>query len=237
LSWLVVASGQDASAHWVWRGLRARGHRCELLLTEALETAEVRWRHRIDARRTRVEATLADGRCLRSGDYSAVLNRTIAPPLMVMARMGWEDSEYARSEQIAFALSWLRGLAPVVANPPTSRGLAGAWRSPLEWRALARSAGLEISPLVADSHDPDTTGGFPLTPATGLVIGKEAFGSAAQPGVKAAAIRLAQAAETPMLGFWFSDQHRSRLMMATPHPDLTLGGERGLEAVERLLSR
>jgi hypothetical protein len=233
---LVVATRSDASAHWAWRGLRERGYECEFVLTEELATADVRWCHRVGTSGSSVEVSLADGRCLRSGHFSALLNRAFVPPLTALARAGWRDSDYARSEQVAFCLSWLRALSPVVVNPPTARGLAGAWRSPLEWRQLAATAGFEVEPLVADSHCADRVKAFPFTPPDGLVVGDQAFGTAGAPEVKAAAIRLSRLAATPILGLWFSDRRRLQLKMATPHPDLTVGGGRALTALERLLA-
>ena len=33
-------------------------------------------------------------------------------------------------------------------NPPDTRGLSGAWRSPAEWAVLAGEAGLAAAPVV-----------------------------------------------------------------------------------------
>lgn len=213
----------------------ARGRTCDLLLTERLESAEVLWRHFVSSTSGSVEVRLRDGDRLRSGEFSAVLNRVISPPLTQLARADWEDSAYARSEQVAFSLSWLHALAPVVINPPAARGLAGAWRSPLEWRMLALDAGFEVEAFDADSDAHEPAHGVPLSPAPGMVIGESAFGMAALPGVAGPAIRLARLAETPVLGLWFCSGREGRFTMATPHPDLALGREAGLDALERLL--
>jgi hypothetical protein len=174
-------------------------------------------------------------RVLRSGEFSAVLNRAVSPPLTMLARMHWEDSAYARSEQAAFSLSWLSALAPLVVNRPSARGQAGAWRSALEWRSLAQSAGLAVEPFEADSDRPSGASYDAQVQPTGLVVGDDAFGVAAQPGLKPAAIQLARCAETPIIGLSFSDGPQHRLMMVTPLPDLTLGGEGTVSALERLL--
>jgi hypothetical protein len=233
MRWLILASGYDSSAYLAGEYFRRRQHRIEVLLTERLEGADVRWRHRVGTAGADVELALADGRHLRSGDFSAVLNRTMLPPLTVMARAAWEDSAYALSEQSAFALSWLHALAPVVVNPPTPRGLAGAWRSPLEWRCLAAVAGLEAAPLEADSDAPDGTPMFPDGPPNALVIGDRAFGAAANEPVRGAAVRLSKLASTPILGLWLTDD---RLTMATPNPDLSIAGTEGMAALERLMT-
>jgi hypothetical protein len=180
--------------------------------------------------------TLADGRRLDSGTVSVVLNRVFSAPLTLLAAAQWEDSTYARSEQSAFALSWLQALAPVVINPPAARGLAGAWRSAVEWCGLARYVGLDCAGLVLDSHEPDSLLGFPTALHNGLVIGTRAFGLAARPEIRAAAVRLAQEAETPLLGLWLTEEASPRLMMATPHPDLSFGGEAGIDALDELMS-
>jgi hypothetical protein len=234
--WLLVASRQDTSALWAFERLSARRRPCQVVLTEALASSDVRWLHRVSTRGARVGVTLADGRRFDSNDLAAVLNRAFSAPLTTMAQMQWQDSDYARAEQSAFALSWLQALAPVVVNAPAARGLAGAWRSQVEWSGLARRAGLDCASPRADSHDPDSVICFPQAPQNGLVIGERAFGVAARPEVRAGAIALAKAAGTPLLGLWFSAETSPRLTMATPHPDLSLGGEPGIDALEEVLS-
>jgi hypothetical protein len=234
--WLLVASRQDTSALWAFERLNARGRPCQVVLTEALQSSEVRWLHSVSSRGAGVTMTLADGRRIDSGNVAAVLNRALSAPLTLMAQMQWPDSDYARSEESAFALSWLQALAPVVVNPPAARGLAGAWRSRAEWSGLARRAGLDCAPHEADSHDPGSVHCFPQAPQNGLVIGERAFGLAARPEVRPAAIALAKVAGMPLLGLWLTDEQAPRLTMATPHPDLSLGGEPGIDALERVLS-
>jgi hypothetical protein len=234
--WLLVASRQDTSALWAFERLSARGRPCQVVLTEALQSSEVRWFHSVSTRGAGVTVTLAGGRRIDSADLAAVLNRAVNAPLTLMAQMQWQDSDYARTEQSAFALSWLHALAPVVVNPPAARGLAGAWRSPAEWSGLARRTGLDCASHEADSHDPGGVNCFPQVPQNGLVIGERAFGLAARPEIRAAAIALAKEAGTPLLGLWFTDEISPRLTMATPHPDLSLGGESGIDALEAVLS-
>lgn len=234
--WLLVATGQDTSARWAFERMRARGRRCQVLLTEALQSAGVKWVHHVSSDRASVTVTLADGRRIETGEVTAVLNRMVAPPLSPLARGRWPDSGYARAEESAFALSWLPALAPAVLNAPAARGLAGAWRSPVEWSALARRAGLSFAPLARDSHEPGDLWRFPLTPQNGLVIGEETFGLADRPELRAGVVRLAREAQTPLLGLWFTPEVTPRLAMATPHPDLSLGGEPGVDALEELLS-
>jgi hypothetical protein len=234
--WLLVASRQDTSALWAFERLSARGRPCQVLLTEALHSSEVRWLHNVSTRGAGVTVTLADGRRLDSGDVAAVLNRAFTAPLTLMAQMQWKDSDYARTEQSAFALSWLQALAPVVINAPAARGLAGAWRSQVEWSGLARRAGLDCASPEADSHEPDSVICFPRAPQNGLVIGERTFGLAARSEVRAGAIALAREAGTPLLGLWFTGETSPRLTMATPHPDLSLGGEPGIDALEEVLS-
>jgi hypothetical protein len=234
--WLLVASAQDTSALWAFERLSAHGRPCQVLLTEALQSSDVRWVHHVTSAGARVTVTLADGRRIDSADIAAVLNRTFLAPFTVMAQSQWPDSAYARSEQSAFALSWLQALAPVVLNPPVARGLGGAWRSATEWFGLAQRAGLPCAPLTADSHEPDTLMHLPMRPNDGVVIGTRTFGVADLPGLREAAVTLARTADTPLLGLWFSQEGPPRLETATPHPDLSLGGEAAVHALAELLA-
>ena len=47
----------------------------------------------------------------------------------------------------ALVQSWLASLGQRVINRPTGSALAGTWRTPCQWRAVAREAGLAIRAL------------------------------------------------------------------------------------------
>lgn len=242
---VVVAHLYDVSAQWAAERLRARsGRRVELVLVEALGGADMGWRQELGDGGVRTVIRLADGPRLETGKVTAVLNRMLEPPVAMLAAAVDGDDAYARSELTSFAVSWMRGLAPVVVNQPTPQGLSGRWRAPLAWRSLALEAGLEAEPGVFDSRDPPPQPSFaepngePTT--TVLTIGGRMLMSAVPREVRSAARRLVKLAETPILGLRFAgaDPRREgwRLLDANPHPDLSLAGETGIAALEKQLA-
>lgn len=239
----VLAHGYDQPALWAFERLRARGNAVGLALVEELEPLATTWCHRLGERPATTEIRLAaGGRRLRTGDATAVLNRLLQPPLGATAYAVETDAEYARGELTAFAASWLRALAPRLLNPPTPQGLCGRWRSTLHWRALAAKAGLPALPLHLDSDDPETAPGGPPEPAPGettvLTVAGELIQADGEPPashpVRAAVRRFAHAAETPVLGLRFAPGWQ--LVDATPAPDLSAAGERGIAALEGALT-
>jgi hypothetical protein len=233
--WLVVCSRSDAPALWAAGRLQAFGRPVEVLYTEDLDAPGVRFSHRVDRRSASTRIVLADGRAIDSGRVSSVLNRMLIPPLDVLRRALPGDVTYARSELVAFTMSWLRALAPVVVNDPACRGLSGAWRSPLEWRSLARRAGLATTPVTAGTGRPGAAAETAMPVTDVLVVGDETFGAPADERLRRGAARLARLAETPIIGLSFAPGTR-RLASVTPHPDLSRGGDPGAHAIERLLA-
>jgi hypothetical protein len=240
---VVLAHAADVSARWAEGRLRARSRdQVEFVPVEALGAATT-WRHELGADDPRTDITLADGRDVRTGRVTAVLNRMLQPPLAPVAAAVPGDASYVRSELTAFAASWLRALAPRVVNQPTPQGLCGAWRAPVQWRALALEAGLPVAPATFDSRNPPPIGigfGFDTEPSTTLLaIGGEVFGGALPKTLRAAAHRFTILAETPILGLRFAgrEPHRYgwRLLDATPYPDLSNGGDAAITALEALL--
>jgi hypothetical protein len=237
---VVFAHGHDVSAHWAAAGLRARiRDEVELVLVESLNAATT-WRHELGIEDACTDIGLADGRRLRTGEVTSVLNRMIQPPLGAVAVAAPGDAEYVRNELTAFSASWVRALAPRVVNEPTPQGLCGRWRSPLQWRTLALEAGLRVAPATFESTNPSTLGyGFDAEPSTTvLTIGGKPFDAGMPADVRAAATRFATLAETPILGLRFASREPRgvwRLLDATPYPDLSSGGDAGLSALEDLL--
>lgn len=233
---VVLSHAADQSAHWVAARLRARRQWVEVVLVESLGVPGTAWHHTLGRGGRRAEVALTDGRVLRTGDVAAVLNRLLEPPVAVLDHAVEADAGYARSELTSFAASWLRALAPRVVNAPTPQGLCGAWRSPLQWRALALDVGLPSARLRCDSADPAAG-----SPAYGAEPGSVvlAVGGhplvAGMPGpVRSAAHRLAERAATPLLGLRFAPGWQ--LVDATPYPDLSLAGEAGVDAVAAVLA-
>jgi hypothetical protein len=234
---VVLCHSYDASALWAFERLRARGRRVELVLVESLGSDGTSWRHELGGDRASTEIGLGDGRRLRSGEVTAVLNRMLQPPPAPVAAAVPDDAEYVRNELTAFAASWIRTLAPRVVNEPTPQGLAGRWRAPVHWRILALEAGLPAAPLELDSrHPPPLVYGVDGEASTMVpTIGGEPFADMPA-AVREAARRFAALAETPLLGLRFAgaDPGRAgwRLLDATPYPDLMSAGEAGIDALE-----
>jgi len=234
---VVLSHATDRPAHWVAARLQARRRqRVELVLVESLGEPGTVWRHTLGRDGRGTEVVLADGRALRTGDVDVVLNRLMEPPVGALAHAVPADADYARSELTSFAASWLRALSPRVVNAPTPQGLCGAWRSPLQWRALALAAGLPAARLHCDSADPAAAlPPFGSEPGLAvLAVGGDVLVGGMPAPVRAAARRLARRAATPVLGLRFASGWG--LIDATPYPDLSLAGEAGVDALAAVLA-
>jgi hypothetical protein len=238
---LLVCSMTDHSALWVYERLRARGRRpAAVVLSEHLADSRVLWDHRIGQAGRSVRLRLADGHELSSAAVDSVLNRLYVAPLSAIGAADPVDRLYATNELTAFAASWVRALAPVVINEPTPQGLAGRWRYPLEWRLLARRAGLRT----ADAH---VSCNRPLPPessqgsCTVLAVDGRLLASRATPTLQRAVARFTALAGLRVAGLRFEGLDPVAggwtLLDATPHPDLTLAGEAGVKAIEEALAR
>lgn len=236
--WLVLTSAADESGLWAYSRLRARSRaETRIVLLEELDQAETRWTHDVGRRGIRTCVHLADGRRVEARGSGAVLNRLPRAPWAMLTAGPPGEAAYATSELHAFAMSWLRSLAPVVVNAPTAQGLSGRWRPALHWRALAVQAGLPVVPLSLSSSEPAA----PLDDgpsAAVLAVGGELVDASAPPAVRAAVRRLTVLADTAILGLRFSGARPAaggwRLLDATPQPDLRTGGETGIAALEAL---
>jgi hypothetical protein len=226
--WLLLCDRSDRSALWAFRALRAHGLTLELVSTSVLMCA-LTWEHRLSSKSTALRIGLADGRTINGDDVSGVLNRVVALPdeLPQAAR---NDRDYAFQELQAFWLSWLNGLACPVLNRPSPRGLSGPWIDETEWRTFAARAG-----LVTDPYSSGATNGRPRMTRQRLVITGELVGPAPD-AVKAGCRRLAEATDASILGVEFAANGGWAFVRATPHPDLTIGGTRGIELLAAALS-
>jgi hypothetical protein len=239
MGWLVVVAEGDESGKWAAERLVSAGLVPLVVLTDA-ELVGATWEHRVGNDGAVSRLTLGDGRVVESGEISGTLNRLqVAPPSPLAA----EDREYGFHEISALLMSWLASLPGPVLNPPDTRGLAGAWRPPAEWAALAAEAGLRAAPVTVDS-DRDW-----LTDASGwrswppnapvaedvIVVGEAVF--AAEPLDEATiggCRRLAALARTPLLGLVFACATcggSPEVVGATPLPDLRAGGDEVIEAL------
>jgi hypothetical protein len=237
---VVLAHETDLSARYAAERLSGYAVRTELVLIESLGFACTRWRQSIGSDMNLVELRFADGRCLHSGEVSAVLNRMLQPPAALPATLS-VDASYAHNELSAFAASWIRQLGRRVINEPTPQGLSGRWRSPLSWRVLARHAGLPVAEFTADSECPETMYEAHATDSrTILTVAGRVF-EPMPADVREAVKRFSVLAQTPLLGLRFmgSDAANAgwRFLDATPYPDLFGGGDEGITAIAELLRK
>lgn len=238
---LVLAHGFDESAFWAFSRLRARCRdRVELVLAESLDPAVTSWTHRVDSDQAGVEVRSNSGIVLRSRGAGAVLNRLTWPVNDLATAAPATDAAYAASEMRAFAMSWVRSLAPIVVNAPTAQGLSGRWRSPLHWRVLGARAGLAVAPLHLASRRPDDDEGGGAVGTTVLAVGGDLLDPAVPAAVRRGVHRLTALAATTILGVRFAGADPAaagwRFLDATPQPDLRIGGEAGIAALEKVLT-
>ena len=242
--WLVLCDEADASARWVWDGLRRRSVAVELVPTRLLSAA-LRWNHRIGPDGASFAVDLPDGRCVESRAVHATLNRVVSlsPPSEYAAS---PDGEYALQELLALYLSLLRCLSPPVLNPSSPQGLAGRLRYAPEWTALASRAGFTTDPFrVASTEertDPRTTdhSGRPaVLSQTLLVAAGRLFGNPVAPGVATAACRLASLAGVDLLGVQVATtaDGTATFVSADLYPDLRPAGDALLDHLATLGNR
>ena len=140
---VVLAHAGDASAHWAAARLRERGAGpVEEVLVESLGAATT-WRHELGADGTTTEIRLLDGRRLRTGEVTSVLNRMLQPPLgygleaaepsTTVLMLGGEllDGEVPDAVRTA-----VRRFATLAETPILGLRFAGLERDRAEWRLL-----------------------------------------------------------------------------------------------------
>ena len=224
---VVLCDEMDASAHWVVEALRTRGHAPRVLTGLDLVVAET-WDHRVGQAGADCEIRLAGGTRLRASAMQGVLNRLSFLPSAWLRRYGGPDRDYAIQEMHAFYLSWLHALPGPVLNPPTPQGLAGNWRHPSAWIALAVQAGLPVRAYSQTSRD-DPALPWQASPSMArvLVVGAQVLGIGAivEPH-REACLRLSRAAGAPLLGIDFAQEPAAGWQMtgATVMPDLAYAG-------------
>ncbi len=220
---LVLCEETDVSALWAADALRMRGLAPRVVTGAELAGAET-WDHRVGTAGADCEIRLADGSRLRGSDTRGVLNRLSYLPAAWLRRYGGPDRDYALQEMHAFYLSWLHALPGPMLNPPTPQGLAGNWRHPSAWTALAVQAGLAVRAYCQTSND-DPALPWQATQATArlVVVGAHVVGPAALvERNEAACLRLSQAAGAPLLGIDFTPDPAEGWQMtgATVMPEL-----------------
>lgn len=236
--WFVLCAPGDTAALWAADGLRRRGLAPVEVVPLATLASALRWEHRIDADGVLTSVRLADGRRLESAAVRGVLNRVAWTPTDLVDRAAPADRDYAVQEVHAFFLSWLHAL-PRVLNPPTPRGLAGAWRSAAEWHVLAAAAGLRNAPVRVGTGAaaPDGTAAEPAR--TVCVAAGRVCGPRLPPEVEKGCAALSRLADTPLLGIDFvaAEPGEWTFAAATPFPALQHGGEPLCDALADFLAR
>lgn len=242
--WLVLCSSHDASAHWAYKGLGARGLApLHMISAEALTYSRL-WEHRLGADGAGVSFTLPDGRVFSDKEVRGVLNRMswVSVGHLSVSR----DHDYFSQEFAAFFMSWLYALPEPVLNRPTPQGLCGQWRHLSEWVLLASQAGLPTPLYRQSSFDrvDEMKGQRTLFPAgtptrQAIVLSGRVFGQPGMPDeIRANCLRFAALSGTSLIGIDFSrgDESAWAFAGATPLPDLRAGGEPLLDVLAEELS-
>ncbi len=241
--WLVLSSSTDASAHWAYGGLRARGFApLEMISAEALAYSQ-RWEHRLGSDGVGISLTLSDGRTISNGEVRGVLNRLTYVPTQHL--FVTRDHDYMSQEFTAFFMSWLYALPQPVLNRPTPQGLCGPWRHVSEWVLLASQAGLPTLPFRQSSLDTinEMKVERKVFPAGTPIIQTITVGSHVSspqkmpPEIDEGCRRLAAMTGTALLGVDFARTPAGAWAFAgaTPVPDLRPGGEPLLDALATAL--
>jgi hypothetical protein len=225
---LLLCDRNDLSALWLYERLRRRELALELVTSELLAYA-LGWEHRLTRDSVSIAIELADGRTLNGEGLELTINRLGSLPAGIAAGAHARDREYALQELHAFWLSWLAALPGRVLNRPSGRGLAGPWLDRTEWLVLAARAGL---PTVRyDSTAPQT----PVAGRTVLVVCGQLAQPAAPQEIVVGCRSLAELSETDLLGVEFTAGNGWAFQSASPLPDLRVGGELGVDLIERAL--
>lgn len=230
---VVLAESGDPAARWVEAGLEGLGLDPKLVDIRALATAE--WIYTQDTSARGEFALRVGDLAITDEDVDAVYNRATFVAGDWFVGGDGPDREYAAQEFHATLLAWLASLAAPVVNPPTPMGLAGSWRHPAQWMVLGAEAGLPTPPYVETTDGPEPTPwiGFPSAHGDSvLVIGDVVLSNGVPDELADGSRRLAELTGCPVLGVTFVG---GRLEGATPMPDLSVGGERAIEALADLL--
>ena len=231
---LVLSERTDPDGAWLTHGLQTRGLDPILHLTTDDLVEGATWAHTVGEDGAGFTVRLADGTTIRSEQIAGVVNRIgyITPAHVIDVVDA--DREYVLHELNAFFMSWLASVQAPVLNPPSARGLAGAWRPRSEWAYLAAEVGLDHLPV--KSSDPGLEplrigtqheGPTAITVAGGIVdngLGED---------MRRASLRLAELAETPLLGMEFATDDQGDLVLAgvTPQPSLQAVGDAVIDAI------
>ena len=238
--WLVFCYPNDYSALWAVAGLTRRGLiPMDVVAPEALVCSPTLV-HTIVEGRSRTMFKLPGGTVIDSALIRGVLNRMTSLPTAHLDGAAPDDAAYAQQELHATVLSVLYGLGEAAINSPTPQGLAGRFRTVVEWLWLAGRAGLLAPDYVGGARDARAQLAAPSGDARSVIVFDGcAFGPAIPEDVEASVARFATLAETRLVGidlveardgtWWFTG--------ASTTPDLRVGGEPLLDALATALGQ
>jgi hypothetical protein len=216
------------------QGLRTRGLDPILHLTTDDLVEGATWAHTVGEDGAGFTVRLADGTTIRSEQVAGVVNRIgyITPAHVI--DVVESDREYVLHELNAFFMSWLASVQAPVLNPPTARGLAGAWRPRSEWAYLAAEVGLDHLPVTSsDSGLEPLQLGTEHAGLTAITVAGGIVDNGLGEDMRQASLRLAELAETPLLGIEFAMDGEGHLILAgvTPQPSLQAVGDPVIDAI------
>lgn len=226
---LVLAASNDPTGPWVRDGLEARTHQSVQLITPEQIFSSDSLRHGVCDSGAWFELILGDGRAVSSDDVLGVVNRISHVPASAGPAIASSDHEYVMQERHALCLSMFEALDCPVFNPATPRGLAGAWRSELEWKALAANAGLHVRP---------TTQTRPAIARRLITFGAETIDNGVDDRTRQACLELSRLSATPMLQVDLAARQdgSSEFCAASIVPDLMTAGAGALDALAYVLT-
>jgi hypothetical protein len=241
--YLVICNSYDKPAFWAYEGLKTRGiNPIELVDADSLVCSSY-FDHQISVDQVTTKIVLPDGRQINSGLTRGVLNRLQSIPTSYF-KASKADNLYAFQELSAFFISWLYSLPCLVLNPATPQGFSGEIRHISNWILLAKEAGLSVPKYEENSIDAEKVPfhwiGRLVPPQTKVktvfVVESQIVGVDVPSDVSEGCMRLAELAQTPLLGVEFSDIPNEWIFIgATPCPNLLLGGDALLDALAQTL--
>lgn len=237
---LVLSDDGDPVGPWLAEGLTSRGMAPVLHLTTGDLLGPTTWVHTVGNDGAAFTARLSDGTELKSQNVAGVVNQIGFIPPSYTASMVEADREYASHEVNAFFLSWLNSVDAPILNPPSSRGLAGAWRPASEWASLAAKAGLGHTPLTSTGPEPTSPWSEGSPPhRTAITVDGEIVDDGLDEETRQACLRLADLASTPLLGIEFIIGDGGDLVFAgaSPQPPLPVAGEAIIDALAYVMER
>ena len=245
---VILHEDADQPALWLAERLAAAGRAVERFTGSDLARAR-QWYHRLGraaqtghpvsgaVSRSVSRIVFADGRTLGDVGASGVINRLHYLPQAMLARLGGEDGDYARQEFHALLLSLLTALPGPMFNRPTPQGLAGSWRHPSHWVAMAQAAGLPVvdwrqrasdDPLAAWQAQPQPGERLTFALQSRLVdpLGLDAS-MALDTAMAQACLALGRASGCGLLGIRLAPDAAGiwRFVGAEVTPDYSLGGD------------